>query len=164
MSSEKEVKDLMVSIFDYPHVPYWFSVGQAVQLIRMSVSGQPDRLDPVAILVFDEKYNLVGTATRNDLLKGLGPDSWKARATEDERSSLSEAEFLSGARERAERPISEVMEGVKHVVQPDDSVTHAAFMMVRNSLAMLPVLEGKKKFVGLIRMAEVFDDLAAGAE
>jgi CBS domain-containing protein len=32
--------------------------------------------------------------------------------------------------------------------------------MVRHKRLLLPVLEGKKKFVGLIRMADVFDHLS----
>ncbi|HTZ18284.1 MAG TPA: CBS domain-containing protein [Dissulfurispiraceae bacterium] len=167
MTRENVVKDLMVSIFDYPHVPYWFSIGQAVQLIKMSVSGQGDRLDPVVILVFDEKYNLVGTAGRNELLKGLGPDSWNSESAIEEQSEafpdMSE-DFLAEARERAERPVSEVMASVKYFVQPDDSVTRAAFLMARHNLLMLPVLEGKKKFVGLVRIADVFDDFASVTE
>ena len=32
--------------------------------------------------------------------------------------------------------------------------------MVHNDLALLPVLENNKKFVGLVRMIEVFDELS----
>jgi hypothetical protein len=169
MTRENSVKELMVSIFDYPHVPYWFSIGQAVQLIKMSVAGQMERLDPVVILVFDEKYNLVGTVGRNELLRGLGPDHWKSvpeasDGQSDECCNIPADDFISDARERAERPVSEVMVSVKHYVQPDDLVTRAAFLMVRHNILLLPVLEGKKKFVGLIRMAEVFNDLSVAAD
>jgi len=33
-------------------------------------------------------------------------------------------------------------------------------MMIHNDLILLPVLEGKKKFVGLVRMIEIFDELS----
>ena len=34
MSNGKVVKDVMIGIFEYPHVPYWFSIGQASGLSR----------------------------------------------------------------------------------------------------------------------------------
>ena len=73
MADGIKIRELMINIFDYPHVPYWFSIEQAVQLMRMAFAGR-ERPEPVVILVFDEKYNLVGTLGRNDLLRGLGPE------------------------------------------------------------------------------------------
>jgi predicted transcriptional regulator len=32
--------------------------------------------------------------------------------------------------------------------------------MIHNNLILLPVLENKKKFVGLVRMIEIFDELS----
>jgi CBS domain-containing protein len=49
----------------------------------------------------------------------------------------------------------------KFFVQPDDPITKAAYLMVHNDLALLPVLENKKKFVGLVRIREVFDELSS---
>ncbi|MFA4830456.1 MAG: CBS domain-containing protein, partial [Thermodesulfovibrionales bacterium] len=56
---------------------------------------------------------------------------------------------------------SEVMVPAKFFVQPDDPITKAAYLMVHNDLALLPVLENKKKFVGLVRIREVFDELSS---
>ena len=33
-------------------------------------------------------------------------------------------------------------------------------MMLHNDLVLVPVLEDKKKFVGLVRMIEVFDEIS----
>jgi len=169
MTAEKLVKELMVNIFDYPHVPYWFSIGQAIQLVKMSFAGHGDRPDPVAILVFDEKYNLVGSLGRGDLLRGLGPESWRlAPESSDQQANESDdsllGDFSSQAKQKVDRPVSEIMLPVRYFLEPDDLVTRAAFLMVRHDLLLLPVLEGKKKLVGLIRMAEVFDNLSAVAD
>ncbi len=169
MTGEKQVKELMVNIFDYPHVPYWFSIGQAIQLVKMSFAGHGDRPDPVAILVFDEKYNLVGTLGRLDLLRGLGPEFWRLtpealdQQTNESDDSLP-GDFISEAKQKVERPVSEVMVPVRYFVEPDDLLTRAAFLMVRHDLLLLPVLEGKKKFVGIMRMADVFDNLSGVAD
>jgi hypothetical protein len=34
MSYEKIVKDLMIPLEDYPHDPYWFTLNQAVIMVR----------------------------------------------------------------------------------------------------------------------------------
>jgi CBS domain-containing protein len=161
------VKDLMVNIFDYPHVPYWFTLEQAVQLMRMAFSGR-ERPEPVAILVFDEKYNLVGILGRNELLRGLGPAGIiQPNASGNAAGNLDAGvrwknDFLSEAKSRTEKPVSEAMEPVRHFIGPEDELTAAAFMMLTNDLQMLPVLEGKKKLVGIIRMSEVFEALTNG--
>jgi CBS domain-containing protein len=165
MKGDKQVKEMMINIFDYPHVPYWFSIGQAIHLIKMSFAGHSDRPDPIALLVFDEKYNLVGTVNRHDLLRALGPENWRSvPELPDQQAALSDdslsGDFISEAKHKVERPVSEVMVPVRYFVEPDDLVTRAAFLMVRHKRLLLPVLEGKKKFVGLIRMADVFDHLS----
>lgn len=36
MSDSKVVKDIMVGIFDHPHIPYWFSISQAIRIVKAS--------------------------------------------------------------------------------------------------------------------------------
>jgi hypothetical protein len=55
MSDSKAVKDLMIGIFEYPHIPYWFSISQAVRIVRVSFLSSKKYPEPMAILVFDEK-------------------------------------------------------------------------------------------------------------
>jgi len=164
MSNGKVVKDVMIGIFEYPHVPYWFSIGQAVRIVKVSFISAKKYPDPMAVLVFDEKYNLMGTLTLKDILKGLEPrflkPSVKAQLAEEDESGLSliwDTLFTQGTKELAEKPVSEIMTPAKQFVEPGDPVTKAAYLMLHNDLALLPVLEEKKKFVGIVRMIEVFD-------
>ena len=62
MSDSKVVKDVMTGIFEYPHVPYWFTIGQAIRIVKVSFLSTKKYPDPMAILVFDEKYNLHGNS------------------------------------------------------------------------------------------------------
>jgi Mg/Co/Ni transporter MgtE len=137
MTESKVVKDLMIDVFEYPHVPYWFTVKQAIMVVKKSVIGTEKCIHPLAALVFDEKYNLLGTLTLKDILKGLE------------------------SKEKAESPVSEVMIPVKFFVEPDDPATKAADLMLNNDLILLPVIEDKKKFVGVVRMIEIFDELTS---
>jgi len=56
--------------------------------------------------------------------------------------------------------VSEIMASAKYFVEPGDPVTKAAYLMLQHELILLPVLENKKKFVGLVRMIEVFDTIS----
>jgi len=137
MSKGKVVKDLMIDVFEYPHVPYWFTIKQAIMVIKKSVIGTEKCIQPMAVLVFDEKYNILGTLTLKDILKGLE------------------------SKEKAETPVSEVMIPAKVFVEPDDPSSKAADMMLNNDLILLPVIENKTKFVGVVRMIEIFDELTS---
>jgi len=167
MSNGKVVKDVMIGIFEYPHVPYWFSIAQAVGMVKVSFLDARKYPNPMAVLVFDEKYNLMGTLTLKDLLRGLEPrflkPSEKAQGIKEDESSLSliwDTLFDKSSKDLAEKPVSEIMASTNYFVEPGDPVTKAAYLMLKHDLILLPVLEDKKKFVGLVRMIEVFDAIS----
>jgi len=167
MSNSKAVKDLMIDVFEFPHIPYWFTIRQAIGIIKKSLLTSEKCHHPMAILVFDEKYNLVGTLSLKDILRGLEPKflktTTKAQVHEEDESGLSllwDTLFDRESKEAAERPVSEVMIPAKFFVQPGDPITKAAYLMVHKDLVLLPVLEDKKKFVGLVRMIEIFNELS----
>jgi CBS domain-containing protein len=167
MKDDKRIKDLMINVFDYPHVPYWFTINQAIKIIKVSFMGKKECPEPMAVLVFDEKYNLLGMLTLRDILKGLEPrflhSVIKAQVPEEDEVGLAliwDSLFDVETKELAERPVSEVMVPAKYFVEPDDPVAKAAYLMIHHDLDLLPVLENKKKFVGLVRMGEIFDELS----
>ncbi|MBI5409067.1 MAG: CBS domain-containing protein [Nitrospirae bacterium] len=139
MAKEKVVKDIMVNISKYPHVPYWFSISKAARIAKVSLFDTKEYPVPMALLVFDEKYNLMGTVSLKDILK--------------------EIEQGKESKKTLDRPVSEVMTPAKSFVEPGDPVTKASSLMIQNDLELLPVLENKKKFVGLVRIVEVFKEL-----
>jgi Mg/Co/Ni transporter MgtE len=164
MHDVKKIKDLMKDIFDYPHTPYWFTVKQIIKIIKKSFPTAEVCPYPIVILIFDEKYNLLGTLTLKDILRGLEPKFANAEAHllagEEEELSI-DWESLYGAESKnlLEKPVSEIMVPAMSFVEPDDPITKAAYLMIRHNLIFLPVLEDKRKLVGLIRMIEVFDEL-----
>jgi hypothetical protein len=167
MQNNKKIKDLMIGIFEYPHIPYWFSINQAVRIVKVSFLSAKKYPEPMAILVFDEKYNLRGTLTLKDLLRGLEPrflkPSAKAQVPEEDESGLAliwDTLFNKESKELAEKPVSEVMVSARYFVEPGDPITKAAYLMIHHELVLLPVLENKKKFVGVVRMLEIFDEIS----
>lgn len=166
MTGGKTVKDLMIDVFEFPHIPYWFSIKQAMGIMKKSLLGTERCIRPVVILVFDEKYNLVGTLTHINILKGIEPKflkSTKAQVIEDDMAGLSiiwDTLFNKESKEMSEKPVSEIMTQAKVFVGPEDPITKAAYLMLHNDLVLLPVLENKKKLIGVVRMVEVFDELS----
>ncbi|MBM4146257.1 MAG: CBS domain-containing protein [Nitrospira sp.] len=169
MPGDKKIKDIMVGVFEYPHIPYWFSISQAIRMFKASFLDTKKYIYPMVILVFDEKYNLMGTLTLADILKGLDPrflkTAAKTKSQEKEEKDLShilDTLFDKESKGLAEKPVGEIKAPAKYFVEPDDSIKKAAYIMLRNDLILLPVLENKKKLVGLVRMIEVFDALSDG--
>ena len=167
MSDSKVAKDVMIGIFEYPHVPYWFSIGQAIRIVKVSFLSAKKYPDPMAILVFDEKYNLMGTLTLKDILRGLEPrflkPSAKAQVAEEDETGLSliwDTLFVKGTKELAEKPVSEIMVPAKFFVEPNDPITKAAYLMLHHDLVLVPVLDNKRKFVGVVRIIEIFDEIS----
>ena len=139
MAYGRTVKEVMVSISQYPHVPYWFDLGQAIKLVKVTFLDTNKYYVPMTILVLDEMYDLRGTLTLKDILGKI----------QEER----------GSREILQSPVGKIMTPAKIFVQPGDLVAKAASLMIENNLELLPVSSEKNKFVGLVRMMEIFDEL-----
>lgn len=167
MHNNKQVKDIMINIFDYPHIPYWFSINQAIRIIKVSFLNIKKYLEPIAILVFDEKYNLLGTVTIRDILKGLEATIFYAGEKKHINEELNAEEsidrdtlFYRDAKELMEKPVGDIMSPVEIYIEPNEPIKKAAYLMLSHNLFLLPVLENKKKLVGLVRMTELFDEIS----
>jgi CBS-domain-containing membrane protein len=105
--------------------------------------------------------------TLKDILRGLEPrflkPTTKAQVPEEDEAALSiiwDSLFNKESRELAKRPVKEIMVPARYFVAPDDRITKAAYLMLHHHLVLLPVLENKKKFMGLVRMIEIFDEIS----
>jgi Mg/Co/Ni transporter MgtE len=168
MSQSQTIKDLMIDVFEFPHIPYWFTIRQAIEIVKKALMDSEKCYHPMAILVFDEKYNLLGTLTHIDLLKGIEPAfaSLQPEVSGQEGSSSLPAMdwttlFTHQSRSLAERPVSEVMAPARIFVHTEDQASKAAYLMASHKLVLLPVLDEGKKLVGLVRMPELFDVLSS---
>ena len=164
---KKCVKDVLVSISEYPHIPIDHSLKQAIHIFKKSVIAGEQCIKPVVALVF-KGNKIVGTLRMRDVIKGLEPNflkhAQKAQGLVGDRSELSiiwDALFDDGSQQIAERPVNEAMEPIKAILEPGDSIVKAAHLMINNDLIILPVLENREKLVGMVRMLEVFDELTS---
>jgi CBS domain-containing protein len=167
LSDDMTVKDVMKSIFDYPHVPYWFSIGQAVKIINVSFLKTKKYYSKMAVLVFDEKYNLIGVLTLRNILRSINPGLLTLCndvQPDDERLLATVSHGgIAISKEFKERPVSEIMAPIKIFVGPDETLARAACIMFQKDLALLPVIEDGKKLAGLVSIADVFDGITSEA-
>jgi CBS-domain-containing membrane protein len=168
---EIRVADVMVPLNEYPHIPYWFTLRQAVvefQKFQLEVAGRKSL--PRFILVFDEAYQLLGTARRRDILKGLEPPfllsktrKYRMRLFDIEvdpnLSELSYDKMVKSIQSQAERSISDVMQPIVATINHDDHLMKAVSEFVQHDLTLLPVLKDDK-VVGVVRTVGVFEELA----
>ena len=167
----KRARDLMIPLSEYPHMPYWFTLRQAMATLRSSRIEVDGRVSlPRAFLVFNEAYELLGVVRRRDILRGLEPlfleqkRKGRLRTLFDVKADpdlleWGEEGLVSRIRERAERPVGDVMRPIKVTLQHDDHLMKIIYEMVENNLSMIPVLE-KGSVVGVVRSVDVLDEVS----
>ena len=157
-NSTKSVRDIMIDVFEFPHMPYWFTLRQLSGILKKSLNGGKC-LRPVAALIFDEKYNILGHVDHRAILAGIGSAAMPSGAAEGALSEISESASAALAA-LSEQQVSSLLIPVSIFADPDDSLDRAAEFMLRNSMQILPVLENQKKLVGIVRDTEVFEHLS----
>ena len=162
MPYNKKVKDLMIPLEDYPHIPYWFTLRQAMAIVREASIKFEGSFEPRAVLVFDEKYQLMGMLTLRDIIRGLEPKFAKDAGLIKADPSLAVLMgdmFGPSMKEASQKAVSEVMSPIRVTVNGDDPITKALFLMIQENVGMMPVLLDKK-VVGMVRMNELFKEIS----
>ena len=156
MTTQTTVREIMVDVFEYPHIPYWFTLRQAAGIIRNTLLGGEKHVHPLVVLVFDEKYNLVGMASLREIMKGLEPLWASAGAAAGPGAA-------AAGKPASEAPVSTVMRSTALFVEPGANVADAARIIVESGLELVPVLEDRKKLIGVVRWQEVFQECSRTA-
>ena len=162
MSNTKRVKELMIPLEDYPHIPYWFTLRQAMAIVREAAIKFEGSFEPRAILVFDEKYQLMGMLTLRDIIKGLEPRFMHETAlvkSDPNLTVLMGDLFGPGMREASQKPVSEVMSPIKITVQGSDPIAKALFLMIKEGVGVMPVIQNSK-VAGMIRLSDLFKEIS----
>ncbi len=167
MPENRKVREVMIDVFEFPHIPHWFTIKQAIGIIKKSFIDTEKCVFPQVVMVFDEKYNLMGMFTPRDIIKGLEsrlkPVSIKdadiGYTDENAMAAFEAGMFAAESKKLSEKPVSEIMIHAKTSVSPEDTVVKAAFLMSHHNLTVMPVLDNNK-LVGLVRMIEAFNELS----
>ena len=162
MPYEKRVKDLMIPLEDYPHIPYWFTLRQSMAIVREAAIKFEGSFEPRAVLVFDEKYQLMGILTLRDIIRGLEPRFLHETSLvkgDPNLAVLMGDLFGPGLKEASQKPVSEVMSPIKVTVQGSDLVAKAIFLMIKENVGMMPVIQDNK-VAGMVRLSDLFKEVS----
>ena len=167
----RRVGEIMIPLEDYPHLPIWSSIREAVEMMHRSelnVGGCKSL--PLIVMLFDLDGSIAGTARRRDLMRGLEPKFLVDHPLEYRQklfdveidpnlSELSYDKIIKGIRAQVDRPVSDVMRPIEETIEYEVHIMKAIYLMVSHSLSILPVVQNKK-VVGVIRTVDVFHELA----
>ncbi|MBW1739675.1 MAG: CBS domain-containing protein [Deltaproteobacteria bacterium] len=148
METKKKVKDLVIPLSEYPHMPYWATLREAIAQLNVAFETGHH-----TVLVFDEAYKLVGMLLQKDILKGLEPKF--AEHHEEGVPIFWNGLLKSGSEKRLSRPIKEFMSEVTATIDAEDSILKASHIMLQKDAYLLPVMEGDK-LIGVVRMGDLF--------
>jgi CBS domain-containing protein len=162
MDRAKKVSELIIPLEDYPHIPYWFTLRQAMAIVQEASLKFAGSFEPRAVLVFDEKYQLLGLLTLRDLIKGLAPRFLKETELIKTDPSLTVLfGDLSGPKleEQSRKPVSEVMSPIRVVAEAQDNFVKALYLMIKADVGLMPVLESDR-VIGIIRLSDLFNEVS----
>ena len=179
--NRKKVKDLVISLSEYPHMQYSGTLKEAITKLNEAYETGHH-----TVLVFDED-KLVGMLSENDILKGLDPQfaSHYEEGVPMFWDSLLESK--SGNEERLARPVKEILladmakadfEGVPYTsilnvwdhekagltfrtvtIDGEDNILKASHIMLQEHVYVLPVVE-EGKLIGVVRMGDLFHEIS----
>lgn len=162
MPNDKTVRDLMIPLEDYPHIPYWFTLRQAMAIIREATIKFEGAFEPRAVLVFDEKYQLMGMLTLRDIITGLEPRFLQETSFVKMDPSLAILMgdlFGPNMRKASQRPVSEVMSPIQATVSGDSPIVKALYLMIKENVGLIPVIQDDK-VAGMVRLSDLFAEVA----
>jgi CBS domain-containing protein len=162
MPYQKTAKDMMIPLEDYPHIPYWFTLRQAMAIVREAAIRFEGSFEPRAVLVFDEKYQLMGILTLRDIITGLEPKFLQETSLVkmDPTLTVFMGKFFGPKmQEQSRRPVSEVMSPIKITVNAEDPITKPLYLMIKENVGLIPVMQGGK-VAGMLRLSDLFGEIS----
>lgn len=152
----KKVKEIMIDIFNYPHIPYWFTLEEAIKILKIFIT-QHENFNPFIILVFDERYNLIGVVGLEEILRGLELSLTKdlGKVTEETVKTI----FTEKIKDLVSRQIQEFMVPIKEFIYSEDTVEKAVYLFIYHKPQVLAVLKDQK-LVGIVRPQEIINLIA----
>lgn len=166
----RRVGEIMIPLGDYPHLPVWSSMLEAIKMMRVEIDFRGSKTLPRVLLLFDLDGSIAGTIRRRDLMRGLEPPILQGQSLQQRLkffdievdphlAELWPSRWVEGFREQVNRPVTDVMRSIKWTIDSDELVANAVYEMIQNDLIILPVVE-ERKVVGVIRTVDVFHELA----
>jgi len=152
MAKIKNLKGLMIPITDYPHMPYWATLEEAVVLLNFSYETAHD-----TILVFEESYRLIGVLDQKEILKNIHPGFSKLSL--EKISDKWEKLISTHNLDQLKKPIKDFITPFNIILDVEDHALKAAHLMLKHDIDLLPVKESEK-IAGVVKMHDIFHEIA----
>jgi len=115
-------------------------------LSRQEVSGIP---------VINEDYKVVGFISENDIIRASLPSYFALLQSASFIPDLNQ--FVRNLKKISKKPISEVMTKPAIVIKESTPLLHAADLMIRHNLKILPVVDDEEKLLGILTRMKILE-------
>jgi len=147
----KEIKKLLIPLTDYPHMPYWATLEEAIVLLNFShESGYH------TVLVFDEFYKLLGMLDWKVILRAINPKFEKL--SPEDFSSKGIDIITSGNDKQFKMSIKDFMLPFDIIVDASDDILKVAYLLLQHNINIIPVKESEK-VLGVVRVHDIFHEI-----
>jgi len=168
-SDNPVVRDLVISLEDFPHLNEDQTLHNAVEVLLSYTCGEFDRIRYAEILILNDRNQLSGRVTLQNILLSLDPrlkEASKVKGFEGKGSGfldlvvLWEDSFFVECRKWSHIGIRDLMSPIKYIVKGSDPVLKALAIMTNTQCAVLPVID-EGRIIGVIRLKEIFKTITA---
>lgn len=123
------------------------SVSRVLKILsRQQVTGVP---------VIDEDYKVVGFISENDIIRAALPSYFSLLQTASFIPDLNQ--FVRNLKKISNRAVSEIMTKPAITIKESTPLLHAADLMIRHSLKILPVVDEDDKLLGVISRMKILE-------
>jgi len=182
MGEEKRVKDIMAHIDEYDRVNVDDPLCNVISILRKNseaIKAGKEGKYHKTIVVTDGSDAIVGKLSLYDLVRGLVPDAAKkpdlsrayyralsSRVAEvaDEVGAIQERfqwlknSFLDLAKQETQKKIGDVMAPVYPLLNEEDSINKAIYVMFKENIRQPGVVQGDK-LIGIVNLIDIFSEL-----
>lgn len=176
MLDKLRVKDLYISIDDYPNISLDAPIGYAFHMMHRVLE---DKTKFRTLLVMDDDDHLKGYLSIRDLIRAVGPDylhkkkpdvkghqPFNIEGLDQDMSALAliwQEGFTLKLHDELKKPVSHHMTLMEDYVSLDETIAKCLYLMLFRDVLILPVVE-EEHVIGVIRLIDLFESIADNVE
>jgi CBS-domain-containing membrane protein len=170
MLDKLSVRDLYVSIDEYPHIAADAPIAEAFSVMNSALEAHTRYR---SMLVHDHHGYLKGYLSMRDLIHAVADFQYSRQpgynyyhpfeGIPEDLTALSliwQEGFMLKITEETLTPVHEVMTQVKDTVSLDDPFGKCVYLMLAGDVRMLPVVEENNRVLGVVRLVDLFQRIA----
>ena len=170
MLDSLNVRDLYVSIDEYPHIAADATIAEAFAVINSALEAHTRYR---SILVHDKRGCVKGYLTMRDLIHAVADFQHGKRPAykyyhpfegiPEDFTALSliwQEGFTLKIREETGKPVRQVMTLVEDTVSLNDPFGKCVYLMLARNVRILPVVEEDNRVLGVVRLVDLFQRIA----